>query len=137
MRRFFSHNVRMCAKTRQDTRFEVLGRVQCQEISALPGSLVDLSLHGCKIFYNVPVTLHLEDDYSLLLQTADSSVGNLTLICHPVWVNEDSGNTVLGMEILRSPDTERLKKFIDILEKRKISETGFKSQIVETQCQFI
>lgn len=127
----------MCAKTRQDPRFEVLGRVQCQEISALPGSLIDLSLHGCKIFYNVPVTLHLEDDYSLLLQAADSSVGDLTLICHPVWVNEDSGNTILGMEVLRSPDSDKLNAFIERLEKRNKAELNAKSQIVETQCQFI
>ncbi|MEE3409856.1 MAG: PilZ domain-containing protein [Treponema sp.] len=127
----------MRAKSRQDPRFEVLGRVQCQEISALPGNLIDISAHGCKIFYSVPVTIHLEDDYTLLIQVADSSTSDFTLICHPVWVNEDSGQTVLGMTILRSPDSERLKAFVESLESKSGKEEGGQSQIVDSQCQFI
>ncbi|MBQ6029701.1 MAG: PilZ domain-containing protein [Treponema sp.] len=127
----------MRAKSRQDPRFEVLGRVQCQEISALPGNLIDISAHGCKVFYSVPVTIHLEDDYTLLIQVAESSTSDFTLICHPVWANEDSGQTVLGMTILRSPDSERLKAFVESLEKKHDKEEGGQSQIVDSQCQFI
>ncbi len=127
----------MCAKLRQDPRYEVLGRVQCNEISALPGNLIDLSLHGCKIFYNVPVTVHLEDDYNLILHTADSLVGDFTLICQPAWVNEDSGKTVLGMSILRSPDSEKLGIFIDHLHKKVNAESSRQDQIVDSQCHFI
>lgn len=127
----------MCAKSRQDPRYEVLGRVQCQEISALPGNLIDISAHGCKIFYSVPVTIHLEDDYTLLVQVADSSTSDFTLICHPAWANEDSGKTILGMTILRSPDSERLKTFVESLENKKENEKSDQSQIVDSQCQFI
>ena len=109
----------------------------CQEISALPGSLIDISARGCKIFYSVPVTLHLEDDYTLTIQVADSSIGNLTLICHPAWVNEDSGHTIIGMNILRSPDSELLHNFVESLKNKVNSEQDGQSQIVDSQCQFI
>ncbi len=114
-----------------------MGRVQCQEISALPGNLIDISAHGCKIFYSVPVTIHLEDDYTLLLQVADSATSDLTLICHPAWVNEDSGQTVIGMTILRSPDSERLNAFVESLKSKSEKEEDGKSQIVDSKCQFI
>lgn len=127
----------MRAKSRQDPRFEVLGRVQCQEISALPGSLIDISAHGCKIFYSVPVTIHLEDDYTLTVQVADNSIGDLTLICHPAWANEDSGQTVVGMSILRSPDSKSLKDFVESLKDKTQDGQGDQSQIVDSQCQFI
>lgn len=127
----------MRAKSRQDPRFEVLGRALCQEISALPGNLVDISAHGCKVFYSVPVTIHLEDDYTLLITVADSSTPELTLICHPAWVNEDSGQTMLGMTILRSPDSERLKNFVESLKNKSGSDQNEKNQIVDSQCQFI
>ena len=127
----------MRAKSRQDPRFEVLGRALCQEISALPGNLVDISAHGCKVFYSVPVTIHLEDDYTLLITVADSSTPDLTLICHPVWVNEDSGQTMLGMTILRSPDSERLNAFVESLKAKNGSDQDDKNQIVDSQCQFI
>ncbi|MDE5776102.1 MAG: PilZ domain-containing protein, partial [Treponemataceae bacterium] len=90
---------------RRNPRFEVLGRVHCKELSPLSGSLLDVSLHGCKIFYNLPVTVRLEDEYEVALQISDSEDDSITLICCPVWVNEDSGKTSVGMSVLRSPDS--------------------------------
>lgn len=131
------YDKRMRAKSRQDPRFKVLGRAICQEISALPGNLIDISARGCKIFYSVPVTLHLEDDYTLTIQVSDSSTGELTLICHPAWVNEDSGQTIIGMNILRSPDSDQLKAFVDSLQSKSQGDQDSQSQIVDSQCQFI
>ena len=127
----------MRGKARRETRYEILGRALCQEISALPGSLIDISANGCKIYYTVPVSIHLEDDYTLTIQLADNSIGDLTLICHPAWVNEDSGQTFLGMSILRSPDSERLRTFVHSLKTKIDIEQDNKSQIVDSQCQFI
>lgn len=103
----------------------------------MPGNLIDISARGCKIFYSVPVSIHLEDDYTLTIQVADNSTGDLTLICHPVWVNEDSGQTFLGMTILRSPDSEQLRAFVESLKSKNESDQDSKSQIVDSQCQFI
>lgn len=127
----------MRAKERQEPRYKILGRALCQEISALPGSLIDISASGCKIFYSVPVSIHLEDDYTLTIQVADNSIGDLTLICHPAWVNEDSGQTFLGMTILRSPDSEQLRTFIQSLKTQSDDDQNDQSQIVDSQCQFI
>ena len=127
----------MREKSRRDPRFEVLGRALCDEISALPGSLIDISARGCKIFYSVPVTLHLEDDYTLFVQLADRASGDLTLICHPAWVNEDSGQTTIGMNILRSPDSEKLKFFVQEMQAKKDREQNPQSQIIVSKCNFI
>ena len=121
----------MRAKARQEPRYKILGRALCQEISALPGSLIDISVGGCKIFYSVPVSIHLEDDYTLTIQVADSSTGDLTLICHPAWVNEDSGQTIIGMNILRSPDSEQLHIFVESLKNKESSEqNGQKAPLI-------
>ncbi len=127
----------MRTESRQDPRFKILGRALCNEISALPGSLIDISARGCQIFYSVPVTIHLEDDYTILIQVADSSTGDLTLICHPAWASEDSGQTTIGMTILRSPDSERLAAFVQSLKDKNDGENDSQSQIVDSQCHFI
>ena len=122
---------------RQDMRFKVLGRVYCKELSPLNGSLIDVSLHGCKIFYNLPVTVRLEDEYEISLQISDSEDDSITLICCPAWVNEDSGKTAVGMSVLRSPDSEKFVKYVSRLNKNLGDEKKFQNQIVHTQCQFL
>lgn len=118
-------------------RYVVLGRVQCDELCPLPGAVLDISLHGCKINYNVPVNVRLEEEYTLLLKTSDNSAGGLTLICQPIWVREDSGKTFIGMLVLRSPDSEKLNKYITLLNKARGDEAESENQIVDTQCQFL
>ena len=103
----------------------------------MPGSLIDISANGCKIFYSVPVTIHLEDDYTRVVQLADNTIGDLTLICHPAWANEDSGQTIVGMSILRSPDSKSLKDFVESLKSKSQEGQGGQSQIVDSKCQFI
>lgn len=105
----------------------------------LPGSLVDISLHGCKIHYTFPVTVDLDSDYTLKMTIAGSAnAEQMELLCHPAWVNEDSGTTTIGMSILRSPDTEMLSKFIELKKKEiKQESDGISSQIVDSECKFI
>ncbi|MCH5283447.1 MAG: PilZ domain-containing protein [Treponema sp.] len=127
----------MRSEKRQDSRYKVLGRVHCKEFSPLSGSLVDVSLHGCKIFYNLPVTVRLEDEYEVSLQISDSEDDSITLICCPAWVNEDSGSTVMGMSVLRSLDSEKFAKYISRLDKNSGDEKKSQNQIVDSQCQFL
>ena len=68
----------MRVEKRHFERYVVLGRVQCDELSPLPGAVLDISLHGCKINYNVPVNVRLEEEYTLLLKTSDNAAGGLT-----------------------------------------------------------
>lgn len=98
---------------------------------------MDISLHGCKINYNVPVNVRLEEEYTLVLKTSDNAADGLTLICQPVWVREDSGKTFIGMLVLRSPDSEKLNKYITLLKRARGEEAESENQIVDTQCQFL
>ncbi len=127
----------MRLEKRRNPRFEVLGRVHCKELSPLSGSLLDVSLHGCKIFYNLPVTVRLEDEYEVALQISDSEDDSITLICCPAWVKEDSGKTSVGMSVLRSPDSEKFTKYVSRLDKNFGDEKKSQNQIVDSQCQLL
>lgn len=129
----------MCAKTRKVTRYEVVGRVESDELSAFPGTIVDLSVHGCKIHYSNPVTVSLEGEYLITIKITggDSVTDTMSLICQPVWVCEDSGSTDIGMKFLHSPDTELLNKFIKTISDQAKEDDDIKNQIVENECQFI
>lgn len=127
----------MRLEKRRDARYAVLGRVHCKELSPLCGSLVDVSLHGCKIFYTLPVTVRLEDEYEISLQISDREDDSITLICCPAWVNEDSGKTAVGMSVLRSPDSEKFAQYVSRLDKNFGDEKESQNQIVDSQCQFL
>lgn len=128
----------MCAKARKETRYNIIGKVDSPELSAVSGGLVDISLHGCKIHYSLPVALDLESDYSLKARIAYNAInGELSLVCHPVWVREVNGNTDIGFTILRSPDTERLAEIVEALHEAQEKESLGFAQIVNPTCQFI
>lgn len=128
----------MCAKTRKAVRYEVLGRIESEELSAFPGKLIDISTHGCKIHYSNPVAVSLENEYTIKIKFTDQSLPDqLTMICQPVWVCEDSGTTDIGMKFLHSPDTDTLLKYITILHIDSQNTGDIKKQIVESECQFI
>lgn len=128
----------MCAKTRKFTRYDVLGRVESEELSALPGTLIDISSQGCKLHYANPVAVNLENDYTINVKFTDAGCPKpLTLICHPVWVSEDSGSTDIGMTFLHSPDTDSLKEYIKYLHLDSQSTGSVEDQIVDEPCQFV
>lgn len=128
----------MCAKTRKAVRYEVLGRVESEELSAFPGKLIDISTHGCKIHYANPVAVGLETEYTIKIKFTDKDLPEvLTMICQPVWASEDSGSTDIGMKFLHSPDTDTLLKYITILHIDSCDTGGIEGQIMESECLFI
>ena len=129
----------MCAKTRKAVRYEVVGRVESDELSAFPGTILDLSINGCKIHYSNPVTVSLDTEYviNIKITRGDSVAESMTLICQPVWACEDSGSTDIGVKFLHSPDTDLLNKFIFAIEQQSKDNDNIKNQIVENECQFI
>jgi hypothetical protein len=129
----------MCAKTRKAVRYEVVGRVESDELSAFPGTILDLSINGCKIHYSNPVTVSLDTEYviNIKITGGDSVAESMTLICQPVWACEDSGSTDIGVKFLHSPDTDLLNKFIFAIEQQSKDNDNIKNQIVENECQFI
>jgi hypothetical protein len=112
-----TYNEKMTQENRQSTRYKEIGKVVCDELCALSGILDDISATGCKIHYSYPVVVDLESEYDLEISPA-SQYGNtpLRLKCKPQWVNEKEGNTFIGLEIMYSPDANRLSAFITQLE---------------------
>ncbi len=128
----------MCAKSRKSVRYEILGKVEASELSTFPAKLLDISSQGCKIHYSNPVTVELDSEYTIKIKFTEQALSEqLTLICQPIWVCEESGATNIGMKFLHSPDTDTLLKYISFLHLESQSDNDVKSQIVESECHFI
>lgn len=128
----------MCAKTRKFERYDVLGRIESEELSSFPGTLLDISLNGCKIHYSNPVAVSLEEEYTIKVKFTDQSLNKpITLICQPMWAKEDSGSTDIGMRFLHSPDTDTLQEYIKYLYKDSQNLGDIAHQIMDSECQFI
>jgi len=110
------------AENRQNTRYHEIGRVVCNELCVLPGILDDISAEGCKIHFPLSFSVDIEKEYMLRIIFSRSPESPLQLMSKPRWVKESSGSTQIGMEILYSPDQNRLKEFIAYLEEISIDE---------------
>lgn len=108
----------MAQENRQNHRYAEIGRVVAPELCALPGILDNISYAGCKIHFPVSVVVDLEAEYMLKI-TLSRSVEDtpLQLMCKPMWVTENQGNTQIGLQILYSPDDARLREFISYLQE--------------------
>ncbi len=99
------------------SRYEDIGRFEVPELCALPGTLIDISKEGCKIKYNFPVNVDLENDYDAKITFARSASGHYNLLCHPRWVQHNADSTEIGFQILPSEDFANLSKYITFLEQ--------------------
>lgn len=126
----------MHSKKRKNVRFNDFGWIDCPELCAVNGVLDDISLDGCKIHYDAPVSINADDDYELHIRLSRLSSEPLILLCHPQWTNEDGGCTEIGFKILHSPDTSRLEGYINQLHaEKKSAEDEFIPS--EESCQFV
>lgn len=114
-----TYNIVMDRKDRQSTRYKEIGRINAPTLCAIPGILDDISINGCKVHYQFPVTADLEEEYEIKLSpSSNSDEPPLNLICKPQWVKEQDGNTYIGFQILYSPDVNRLSNFISYLKEK-------------------
>ena len=105
-------------ENRQFPRYPELGRVFSPELCALPGILDDISIEGCRIHFPIPVVVELENEYKLKIQLSRTpDEPPLQLLCRPVWANDSGGITMLGFQILYSPDDLRLREVISELDR--------------------
>ncbi len=127
----------MHVELRKNARFEHFGHVACDDLSPVVGVLDDISINGCRVHFDVPVTLSFEADYEVRLRLSRFPTEELSLICHPVWSREDDGTTTIGFFILRSPDTVRLESFVAQLrqEKQEIDDDGLPQE--GERCLFV
>ena len=108
----------MGEENRRNPRYPEIGRVNAPELCALPGILDNISLSGCKIHFPVSVVVDLDTEYMIKISlTRSLEDAPLQLMCKPMWVTEDKGNTQIGLEILYSPDDARLREFVSFLEE--------------------
>lgn len=108
----------MGEENRRNPRYPEIGRVNAPELCALPGILDNISLSGCKIHFPVSVVVDLDTEYMIKISlTRSLEDAPLQLMCKPMWVTEDKGNTQVGLEILYSPDDARLREFVSFLEE--------------------
>ena len=108
----------MGIENRQHPRYPEIGRINCPEICALPGILDNISFTGCKIHFPVSVVVDLDAEYMIKVSLSRSpEEPPLQLMCKPMWVKENQGNTQIGLQILYSPDDSRLREFIAYLQE--------------------
>ncbi|MBQ7158416.1 MAG: hypothetical protein IJS09_03185 [Treponema sp.] len=127
----------MQVELRKNTRFEEFGRIDCEALGPVSGVLDDISVSGCRVHFDIPVTVNLENDYELHVRLSRFPSEELVLITHPEWTQETENSTKIGFSILRSPDTSRLEEYVTLLhaEKKEIDSDGIPQE--EDKCLFV
>ncbi len=127
----------MQTELRRNIRFEDFGRIDCEDLGPVNGILEDISMEGCKVHFDVPVSVNLENDYELRVRLSRFPTEELVLMAHPEWAKESDGATDIGFSILRSPDTARLEKYVRQLyeEQADIDSDGLPQD--EDTCLFV
>jgi len=106
-------------ENRINTRFKEIGHFLAAELCMLPGIIDDVSLEGCKVHYQFPVTVDLTAEYDAQLSPSQNPAENpLHLKCAPQWVKDSEDKTEIGFKILYSPDGNKLQDFISHLEQK-------------------
>lgn len=128
----------MSKDQRKNVRFNDFGRAECAEICPVAGVLDDISLTGCKIHYDTPISMDMENDYEIHLRLSRLPAGSLLMLCHPQWQRQDEdGSTEVGFVFLHSPDTPALETYIKQREDEKLSENIDSVLPEEESCQFV
>lgn len=104
-------------ENRQYTRYNEIGRVVATDLCGLPGILDDISLAGCRIHFPCIVSVDMEAEYKIKITLSRSpEEAPLQLLCKPKWVEDYEDSTHLGLMYMYSPDENRLRDFIKLLE---------------------
>ncbi|MCQ2240753.1 hypothetical protein [Treponema sp.] len=129
----------MRKELRGEERYSEIGRVECEQISALPGVLDDISISGCRVHFPFPVDVNEENEYTMFIQLSRAEFPDkLQLLCSPQWYaeNEKDCQTEIGFSFLRSPDSPELARFIESL-KRKEKSDDITSLIIQDDTDFV
>lgn len=122
---------------RQTKRYDDFGRVDCDELCIVAGILEDISLKGCKVHFNVPVSFDPENEYELKIRLSRDNLEPLELVCQPQWSKTVDGSTDIGFEFLHSKDSSRLETYINLLKNDEKQNQEIQEIIEDSSCQFI
>lgn len=127
----------MKKELRGDERYNEIGRVECEQIGALPGVLNDISKSGCKICFPFLANVDKEKEYIIFIQLTRTDFSEkFQLICSPQWLIQKDCQTEIGFSFLRSPDSPKLVKYIENLKDKENSD-DITSLIIEDDTDFI
>jgi hypothetical protein len=128
----------MNEENRKNVRYPDIGRVDAAEICALPGVLNDISLTGCRVHFPIPVTIDMENDYELRIKTSHKVALNpLVLLGHPQWKKDTDGESEVGFQILRSPDSPQLASYIELLKQDSDDPANVQGIISDSKATFV
>lgn len=106
-------------ENRSNVRYKEIGHFLAPDLCMLPGIIDDVSLEGCKVHYQFPVTVELSNEYDCQLSPSQNPSENpLHLKCVPQWVKDTGDKTEIGFKIMYSPDGNKLSDFIDQLKQK-------------------
>ena len=124
----------MNSDTRKTERYDDIGRVDAPAISPMAGVLDNISMTGCKVHYQFPVTVNPEDDIELSIMFARAATeGRFTLLCHPQWVKNGDDFTEIGFKFLPSKDLVHISDYIEDLYMENRTDS-LADQIVGSIC---
>ncbi len=118
---------------RKSTRFQDFGRVECQDLCMVSGILNDISLHGIKVTFTVPVKINMEREYSIKIKLSKFNEMPMELIGVPVWIYGDGSSTQAGFSFLYSKDSSRLENYVSKLEKDNADEYDLDNMVITNE----
>lgn len=128
----------MKKQPRSAVRFSEIGRVDCEQITVLPGILDDISESGCKIRFPSPAEVDMEKEYTIFIRLSRSDCKEcLELIVSPQWMTEADSQVEIGFKFLRSPDTPALNQLIELLEAENSASDDITSLIIDTEAEMV
>ena len=129
----------MKSERRSAPRYEEKGRIDAEDVCALPGVLDDISSTGCKVRFPVPVTIDMERTYELRLKMPYKELpSTMTLEGRPQWQHQNSDSSSFGFSFVQTDDLQKLMEFIETLkEKNTDDDEGIMNMLVDLKPNFV
>lgn len=110
----------MSDENRAATRYNDIGRIVCEEMSPLPGILVNISRTGCKVHFPLVITPDAENEYEVSVMLPKKyNESPLKMMVQVQWIRDAENATDIGLKFLFSPDSARFNKYVAELEQEK------------------
>jgi hypothetical protein len=118
--------------------FAEKGRVDCTEISALPGVLDEIALDSFRARFQKPIFIEEDKEYNVRLTFFPrNSVRELLLFCFPQDETDCGEEIEVEFKILRSPDSPELMDIIGDFRKKISEESDVTDMIIPAEAEFV